>query len=509
MKRKNMTLAVPLAAVAVLAAAYPASAWYFGRQIEAAHAELDAQLAALPYLKLIRHDYERGVFDASETLTIEFSPLFRMPVVPPAPARPPADGTTPEAPEAPQAQPAAPAPAPFPPLRVTFKTAVRHGPFPDFSAFAAGSATTVVEFDEAIQKKVLEAFGGKPAAEIRTLYDFSGGGRGTIASPPFKLVLPGRTEGSAATLSGDGLAMTVDFTRRMERYSMQGSAPRFELADPDGPRLALAGLSFEARQQRVFTDEPLLYAGSQRIALAGLTVAPGQTDGQPKGPAIALKELQYDEQTAADGEFIDLTVRSGAAGVRVGEQDYGPAAYDFSVKHLHARKLMALYRDIMALYAKPPETLQDQQQLLQAVAPMKDKFVGLLLDAPVLSIDRIAFRLPEGEAKLSASVRLAEAKAEDFANPLMLVRKLDAAAEVVMPSTLAVKLAGGKAESEEAAREEAERKVDAFVRRGYATLESGMLKSRLSFKGGQLHINDQLFNPMDMAAQAPQEEAEQ
>ena len=45
-----MTLAVPLAAVAVLAAAYPASAWYFGRQIEAAHAELDAQLAALPYL---------------------------------------------------------------------------------------------------------------------------------------------------------------------------------------------------------------------------------------------------------------------------------------------------------------------------------------------------------------------------------------------------------------------------------------------------------------------------
>ena len=43
-----------------------------------------------------------------------------------------------------------PAPAPaLPPLRITLKTAVRHGPFPDFSAFAAGSATTVVEFDEA------------------------------------------------------------------------------------------------------------------------------------------------------------------------------------------------------------------------------------------------------------------------------------------------------------------------------------------------------------------------
>ena len=184
MKRKNISLAVAAAAVLV-AAAYPASSWYFGRQIEAAHAEIDAKIAALPYLKLIRHDYERGLFDASETITVEIpAALFRMPPLPAKPARPQADEAAPETSEPPQAQQASPAPAPaLPPLRITLKTAVRHGPFPDFSAFAAGSATTVVEFDEAIQKKVLEAFGGKPAAEIRTLYDFAGGGRSTVASP--------------------------------------------------------------------------------------------------------------------------------------------------------------------------------------------------------------------------------------------------------------------------------------------------------------------------------------
>lgn len=509
MKRKNISLAVAAAAVLV-AAAYPASSWYFGRQIEAAHAEIDAKIAALPYLKLIRHDYERGLFDASETITVEIpAALFRMPPLPAKPARPQADEAAPETSEPPQAQQASPAPAPaLPPLRITLKTAVRHGPFPDFSAFAAGSATTVVEFDEAIQKKVLEAFGGKPAAEIRTLYDFAGGGRSTVASPAFRIDLPGPTEGSRATLSGDGLEMSVEFTRGMEQYSMHGGAPRFELAEADGPRLTLTGLGIEGRQQRLFPDEPLLYVGSQRFSLAGLDIDPGQDDNGKK-PRIALKELQYDVQVPASGEFVDLAARIGAASVRVGEQDYGPAAYDFSLKHLHARKLMALHRDVMALYAQP-ETLQDQQRLMQALAPMKDKFVALLLDGPVLSIDRIAFRLPEGEAKLNASVRLVEARAEDFASPPMLIGKLDAAAELSLPTALAttLALAGGKTDDEEAAqrrRQGAEQAIDNLVRQGYATVDNGMLKSRLTFKGGRLLVNDKPFNPMAVAPQPTQE----
>lgn len=505
MARKNVTVAAATVA-ALLAAGYPASSWYFGSQIQAAHAEADAKIAAIPYIKLIRHDYERGLFDASETIIIELpGAMFRMPAIPMAPGAaqpvpPPAAEGAPDHPAAAQPAPA-PAAAPMPPLRITLKTAIQHGPFPGFNTLAAGSATTVVEFDDPIQKKVREAFGGKPAMDIRTLYDFQGGGRATVTSPAFKLAIPGPSEGSQASLSGDGLQMVIDFTRSMERYTVRGDAPRFELAELNGPRLTLNGMRIESVQQRLFTDEPLLYAGSQQFSLAGMEIDPGAEKGQ----RIALKDLKYDVQVPVAGEFVDLIAKFGAVELRIGEQNYGPAAYDLSFKHLHARKLMALNRDVMAIYAKP-ETLQNPQQLLQAVAPMKDKLVGLLLDSPVLSVDRVSFRLPEGEAKLGASIRLIDAKSEDFNNPMMLIAKVDAAADLALPAALATTLARGKAESDEEAqmrKQAAEQSVANLVQQGYATNDNGVLKSRIAFKGGQLLVNDKPFNPMAMAQQQP------
>ena len=490
MPQKKVTVAAA-AVAAVLAAGYPASSWYLGKQIEATHAEIDAKIAAIPYLKLVRHDYQRNLFGADEVMTIEIpATLFRMPVAQDKPAE--TDETQPEA-----------TPAPLPPLRLTAKTSIQHGPFPGFKTFGAGSASTVIEFDEPLQKKVAEAFGGRPALDIQTLYDFLGGGQGTLKSPPFKIVVPGQTQDGQAILSGDGLEMVVDFTRHMEQYAMRGSAPRFELGEPNGPRMTMTGLRMESRQQRMFADDPLLYSGSQQFSLAEISIDPGQENGQK----IGLKELKYDVQVPASGDFIDIIARMGAGTVQIGEQNYGPASYDFSLKHLHARKLMVLNRSFMGLYTKP-EMLQDQAQMMQALAPMKDQFVALLLDNPVLSLDRISFRMPEGEAKISASVRLVDVKAEDFANPMLLPAKIDAAADIALPAKLMATLAGGKAESEEEAqlsKQMAEQSIDNIVRQGYATLDGGLLKSRITFKAGQLLVNDKPFNPMAMMQPQPPE----
>jgi uncharacterized protein YdgA (DUF945 family) len=437
LQRKNSIIAVSV--VAVLAAGYLTSSWFLGRQIEAAHRQLNAQIAALPFLKLVHHDYERGLFTASETTVIEIPALSLM------------------------SASATPKPAESP--RVTLKSVIRHGPLLD-SGFAAGSATTVIEFDPAIQQKVLEAFGGKPLLEERTLFDFSGGGRATTTIPAFRIAVPGK-DGDQSTLSGSGLEMTIEFTQGMAQYSLRGGAPGFELASPDGWRLMLTGFGIEARAQRLFPDEPWLYTGSQQFSLAGLEIDPGQN----RDLKIALKDLKLDAQASAAGEFIDVIIRTGVAGLRVGERDYGPAAYDYSLKHLHARKLMAIHRDLMALYMEP-ETLQNEERLLQAMAPMKDKYIALLLDDPVFSLDRRAFRRPEGEAELNVSFRLTGAEADDFDSPLSLALagKLDASAELTVPvipaRTLLAKI---NAKNEEEAQEYGEivdEMIDALVQQG-------------------------------------------
>ena len=479
MARKSITLAA--AALAALAIGYPAASWYFGTQIAAAHAEMDARIAAVPYLKLIRHDYERGPFSASEILTIEVpASLFR----------------------APASASAAPAP---PPLRVTIRTSIEHGPLAGFNALAAGRASSRIEVEGPFGEVVREAFGGKPALEIHTLYDFRGGGHSTVTSPAFKLALPGAEPGRQASLSGDGLGMAVQFGKSLGQYTLTGHAPRFELTEMDGARMVMTDLRLESRQQRLFPDEPLLYVGTQQLTLASLSIHAGPGEGQEAGKKISLKEIKYDVHMPAEGEFVDILARIGAATVQVGEQNYGPANYEFSLKHLHARKLMALNRSLMALHAQSWNA-QDAQQMLQALAPLKDQLVALLVDTPVVSIERIGFRTPDGEARLGASVRLVDARTEDFANPLMLLAKLDAAADIAVPAALLSTLAAGQAAGEEEAqvlRQGAEHNVASLVRQGYVIADGNMLKSSLTFKSGQLQVNGVPFNPLAMALQPP------
>ncbi|MDR0441307.1 MAG: YdgA family protein [Candidatus Accumulibacter sp.] len=488
MKQKTVTIAAIV--VVALAAAYPASSWFIGKRIEAMRGEIDAQIAEQSFFKLIRNDYERGLFDATSTITVEIPAGF-------PPGAPSVPAAAEESPDAPEASPA--------PISVTFKTAIRHGPLLDSGALGAGSAVTVIEFDEAIRQKVLEVFGGQPPLEIRTRYDFDGGGRFTIASPAFSVVLPDKTAERSATLSGDGLEITGEFTRGLEQYSLRGGAPRFEIAGMDGVRVMLTGLAIDADAQRLFPDEPLLYIGPQRFSLARLEVDPGAApealdddDDEKELSKLALTDISCYVQTEASGEFIDSLARISAAGLRIGEQDYGPAAYDFSMKHLHARKLAAFNREYMALFADQAKTPWNKERL----APIQERIVAMLLDDPILSIDRIAFNTPDGEAKISASIRLIDARAEDFVRPLLLAAKIDAAAELALPVPLVTALAASDAEDETEALERSgmvEQVIASLVEQGFATADGGIFHSRLTFLKGQLLLNDKPFNPLAMA----------
>ena len=491
--KKNMTV-VATSVAAVLAVGYPASAWYLGSQIENAHAEVRAMMAAQPYLNIVNESYERGLFGASETTTIEIPAAFFQPV-----------GTETE--EAPAEKQDADRP-----LRITIRTAIKHGPLPGFAALAAGSETSTIEFDEPLRAKIAEAFGSEQPFDIRTTYDFQGGGRSTFASKPFKLVLPGETPESNETFSGEATELVMEFSRGLADYTVRGTVPGFALSEANGSSLAVKGMAFDSQLKRVFADEPLLYAGSQKVTVAEISVTPGAAEQAELKQKAALKELAYDVQMPVTGDFMDVIAKLGVNAVQVGEQNYGPANYDFSLKHLHGRKLVTLSRGITALYAKP-EVFADQAQLLQAMAPLAAPLFDLLADGPVFSIDRIAFRTTDGEASFNASVKLTDPKPDDFSNPLMLLAKLDAGAAVVLPTALVDTLIGiGKSEEEVPfAQQSAANTLEQFKQQGYITVENNLLKSSVTFKNGQLQVNGKPFNPMtalmqqQAAPSAPQE----
>lgn len=494
MAKSKLTVAAA-SVVAVLAVGYPASAWYLGSQIEKAHADVRAMIATHPYLKVTSESYERGLFAATETTTIEVPAALLQ-----APAAT-ADG----------ADATAEKQEPRSPFRITVKTEIQHGPLPGFSTLAAGSEVSTIEFEEPLRAKVAEAFGTDRPFDIRTTYNFQGGGRSTFATQPFKLMIEGETPEDTAMLSGERTETVMEFSKGLADYTLRGTAPSFTLSEPGGLSMVLTGMAFDSQLKRVFPDEPLFYSGSQKFTLAEVSITPGNDEQSGPKPKIALKEIAYDVQMPLAGDYLDFVAKIGANAIQVGEQSFGPAHYDFSLKHLHARKLVTLSRGFMALYTQP-EVFADQGQLLQAMAPLAAPFFDLLADGPVFSIDRLAFRTANGEASFNASIKLADPKPDDFSNPLMLLAKLDASAAITVPTTLVDSLLGGGNSEQEAplALQSTANTLEQFKQQGYITAENNLLKSSVTFKSGQLQVNGKPFNPMEamMQAQSAQQEAE-
>ncbi|MBK6973807.1 MAG: YdgA family protein [Sterolibacteriaceae bacterium] len=483
-----------IAVIAVpIVLAYPAAAWVLGKQVDTALAEQYKHIESIPYIKVIDRQYERGVFASSEVVTFEvlgdmFRSIEKM--------QKEAAAADPE-----QAEPA-PAHPPLQPLRFTVRSQIKHGPAPGMSAFAAAIADSELVLDGPAQQELAKLIGDKKPLTAHTVYRFDGGGNAVVASPAFAATFPGEEPNTVNRFSWEGFSANVDFTKNLQSYTMTGEAPKLEMLDGKGVAMVMTGLKFSGEQTRIFDDEPLLYSGSQRFTLAQMSIA--DKSGKA-GPPVLLKQVAYDIALPVNGEFIDMVAKMGAESVQIGEQNYGPAHYDFSLKHLHARTTAKLYRAMMKMYSDPV-ALADPTK---AFAPLAEPGLELLKHNPEFRIDRLSFKTPQGEAAGSASAKLKDAKPEDLANPMMLLAKLEASADIALPESLLANMSGGgmhaagegeapDPETVAAHKEMLEQQLAGFAEQGYITRAGGLVKSKIEFRDGQLTVNGKPFNPMAM-----------
>ena len=505
--KKNLIIAAGVLAVLAI---YPASSWYFGKQTEEiVQQKMENFGKALPFIKQVQNDYEREFFSSRQTLAFEI-PL-------PAPKAEESPDDDEESPDK------APAPRSMGSMRLIAKTDIRHGPLYEAGGFKAARATTVLEFDtlrfpgrpfdqetdKAIREKLRQAFGDKAIMTSQSLLDFGGGGHTTLTIPEFRFIFTEAAE--QATLSSSGLQLNAEFDKGMQRYSLRGTLPRItiESGQENKARATLSGFELSADQQRLFPDDPLSYTGPQKLSIAAINFESSKSEVSK----IALEKINMDMDTPVSGEFIDLIARLAVASLRVGERDFGPVAYDYSIKHLRARTLIDLNREFMTLWFANPEAIQ------QALSPIKEKSIALLLEEGArIAIDRLSFNLPEGELRFSASLGVVGARPDDFDNPFLLAGKLDASAELSLPAAavetlLKLRNRRGHDAPTGAETRAAEERIANLVRLGYVNLDAGTLKSNLTLKAGQLTINGKPFNPLAAMAQAqksaPEEEEEE
>jgi uncharacterized protein YdgA (DUF945 family) len=492
------SLVVASAVAAGVAVAFPASSWLLGKQAEAAIGELYRPLADYPDIRIVQREYERGIFGATERVTVE---LF---------------GKTARALERMQKDAAAqgaPAAPPLPitqPVTFSVRSDVRHGPFPGFAGLGAAIIDSELVVEGEALTKIAQTMGSQNPLRSRTVIDFTGGGVSTLTSPAFSTTVPGQDAGTASRIDWGGVAMKVDFTRAMKSYTIDGEAPRLSIKDATGAEVILTGLRLKADQQRIFDDEPMLYAGRITLALVEIKATSGEPDAEP----FLVRQAAYDIRVPVQGEFLDIAAKIGAEVVQVGPQDYGPAHYDFSLNRLHARTVAKFYRTWLKISSDPtfPGAAGKQGNGLAMLAPLAEPAFELLRHNPEVRIDRLSFNSKHGEALLSARARLKDAKPEEFANPLMLMMRLEAGAEAALPEGLVGDLMGGGTSAGDgvgepdaaAARAEMLRmQLAAFEAQGLVRREGGTIKSKLEFAAGQLKVNGQPFDPSAMGGGPP------
>ncbi|NMG74317.1 YdgA family protein [Aromatoleum diolicum] len=486
--------------VASLGLAWPAASWMLGKQIENGLDTQYQQLAGLPYLKVVERKFARGVFHSTEVVSFELNGELLREL-----AKAGAEGADVAALQD------APADVPAAPVRFTMHSEITHGPLPGLTTVAAAVADSELVLDEAMQKELAVLFGDKKPLQLNTVYRFDGGGKATLSSPAFAATVAA-ADGGEQRVAWQGVTATVDFAKGMQRYTMRGDAPGLEIQDT-ASHLVLSGMQLEGDQQRIFDDEPLLYAGTQKFVIGELKfTGRGDADGDAQAESVQVKQLVYDIAMPSQGEFVDITAKLGAEVVQVGEKNYGPAHYDLSFSHLHARSVAQLSRAAMNMYSEASLQLAREGQSEAVLATLMDPALDLLAHNPEISIDRISFRSPHGEAMVSARVRSNGLQPEDLGNPLALIGKLEVTGQMSLPEPLLAELQGAGAESAQEAALSAsilEGQLAGYAAQGLLLREQGFVKSMLEFKSGQLKVNGKVVNPFALAAPAQAyEEAE-
>ena len=236
-----------------------------------------------------------------------------------------------------------------------------------------------------------------------------------------------------------------------------------------------------------------------------MSISGPELEGEP----VSLKDVRYDISAPLKDDFLDLGARISAQVVQVGDFNFGPAHYDFSLEHLHARTVSELYKRMMEMYSDP-SVFMGKGDPAMAMSAMAGPAMALLQHDPVLKLDRLSFNTPSGEALVQARASLPGLQPEEAGNPMIMIGKLQASGSLALPEQMMREMMLNRTQSQLAMMDpeatltdeqvamvnaQLDAQLQQFESQGYIDRADGLIKARFAFKQGQLTVNDKPFNP--------------
>lgn len=468
---------IPLIAGAIigaLAIAYTGASWWAGKQAEITLGKQHQLLADLPYFAVKSRDYQRGVFSSTERTTITLAPNLLKPY------------QMLNLEELSKVK-----------LELSYTQTVKHGPFP---LLAQGNlsplkavVTTDIEFTPETQALLKKMFGDQKPLQLENRIQFNDDGVFTVKVPGFTY------EETLAKVKSvwQGLDASIAYGGDFNKVDIQAVAPglHFE-AGPKGT-LDIKDLRFESHNTRG-TAGIMLGEGKLTLASAAFKQAEGDHPIDAK-----LDNLSYLVKTGAEGDFINSSGDIGLQSLTLNGKVYGPAKLSVAANHLHGPTLGKLSRAVTQIQR---EVADPTEQASKMFAVFRKEGLPLLRNDPSLSIKQLSIKLPEGEVALKADLGLKGFEDKDLDNPLKLLEKLQANADLRVPKqvieTYVLWQARGMiaVDTEEGERPDAEEldnlarnlmesQIRKLTEQNLIRADGDILSSTAQWKGGHLTVN--------------------
>ena len=464
-------------------------------QLETAAARLPAEL---PIVRLVSKSYERGLLSSTQTLTLEFG----CPAAASAPAATPAPGAA--------------AATPRPPVQLTVRHRIKHGPFPGFRGFGAAVIDSDLVVPEASRRSVAELFGDQAPVSAQTRVAFSGAYDTRVTVPAFSYKM---TNGDQ--IAWQGLQADV---------SASGWGPGAKLRY----QMVVPGMNLAMKDERATLDMKLsgLKAHGDMVVSNSLWLAAGHAEGEVETMSLDMKghgdaaaaippmkmsfsALKSTTDTSIDRDLLGMTMRMTGSG-SVADAKLERLEMQASMRRLHAPTYAALLKDLMnpavACAGKPA----DPQALL---AQMTKNLAALLPYNPEYTLDTLGFEIDGKRGEMSYAIGVEGVTEADLKQPMqaVLMSKAKASGQARLPVAWIQKLmagVGGERGAMAAQPEMMNAMLEQMAGQGFIVRDGEFVSSKFALAKGQVSVNGRALGappagvPSEAAASAPPAPAE-
>ncbi len=446
-------------AVAILLA-YPLASWIIGFIVQG---QLQAALKAGmqqagPSVSLVETAYRRGVFDATQIVTVGIdSKAFKSTA----------------------------ALASFPDLRnwrLTLRNTIHHGPLPRGRAFALATIDTELVLSPEAQKQLNALFAGKTPYTLQTRLGWLGGHVSEFSSPAFSGELATHTKITSGGITGTGTS-----SHDLRATALDLTAKSFGVSS-DKFQAQLDDLRMKSTLQRVFGT---LNVGDIAFSVGHLEIhRNSDADDKP----FSVQKIEVTSHSAATGDYLLLNGKLATGPLQAGRFTATQAVYEFTGTHVYGPSFANLMDGARTTVGADP---QAAQKLLQT---LRTDGIDLLLHDPVIEIPHLDYTTPEGAFSLSAKLAAPGLKRADLEQdrPALiaaLVQHLQAKADIRVDTGLLDKLTEGTPGN----GDRLATAVRQLEGQGYITHEGDALIAHLAFDHGQLRVNGKPFPPSPSA----------